>query len=277
MASLQNASAYSLLQLEAGLSTSSLATASTSDSSSNDQADMPEREFMLETGTQPAQESVMTPERPLSTALATVQPQNFSLVIPGVYRSSYPQAQDFTYLQGLKLKTIVTLVSKEIPEGYQVFLDGNGIQHLTFDMAGTKKADIPLTMMRSIIGLIADEENHPMLIHCNQGKHRTGCVVGVLRRYHGWDTASALDEYERFAHPKIRPTDVHYLRNFQLANLGHVVARRLDHPKPTLSVGHFVCLYVVIVLGVLFWILATYGVISFPLFDAPRPPRASEI
>jgi tyrosine-protein phosphatase SIW14 len=35
------------------------------------------------------------------------QPHNFGLVIPGVYRSSYPQAPDFAYLQGLKLKTIM--------------------------------------------------------------------------------------------------------------------------------------------------------------------------
>jgi hypothetical protein len=44
-------------------------------------------------------------ERPLS--MPAVQPLNFGLVVPGVYRSSYPQAQDYDYLRGLKLKTIV--------------------------------------------------------------------------------------------------------------------------------------------------------------------------
>jgi tyrosine-protein phosphatase SIW14 len=227
-------------------------------------------------GVQPAEESVMTPERLLPTALATIQPQNFGPVIPGVYRSSYPQSQNYAFLQRLKLKTIVTLVQKEMPEGYQVFLDGNGIQHLVFNMAGTKKADIPLATMRSIIGLISDKKNHPMLIHCNQGKHRTGCVVGILRRYHGWDTASALDEYERYAYPKIRPTDVQYLREFQLADLGQIVAQRLDRGESTLSVGYFVCLYTIIVLGLLVWVLTTSGAISFPILDPPRRPKASE-
>lgn len=35
------------------------------------------------------------------------RPHNFGLVIPGVYRSSYPKAEDYEFIQGLKLKTIV--------------------------------------------------------------------------------------------------------------------------------------------------------------------------
>lgn len=43
------------------------------------------------------------------------RPNNFGMVIPGVYRSSYPKAQDFEYLRGLKLKTLVyvPLVERE--------------------------------------------------------------------------------------------------------------------------------------------------------------------
>lgn len=35
------------------------------------------------------------------------RPLNFGVVLPGVYRSSYPKAEAFAYLQGLKLKTLV--------------------------------------------------------------------------------------------------------------------------------------------------------------------------
>ena len=35
------------------------------------------------------------------------RPHNFGLVLPGVYRSSYPKAEDYEFIQGLKLKTIV--------------------------------------------------------------------------------------------------------------------------------------------------------------------------
>lgn len=35
------------------------------------------------------------------------QPVNFGVVVPGVYRSSYPRPQDYSFLKGLKLKTVV--------------------------------------------------------------------------------------------------------------------------------------------------------------------------
>lgn len=35
------------------------------------------------------------------------RPANFGIVVPGVYRSSFPQSEDYAFIQGLKLKTIV--------------------------------------------------------------------------------------------------------------------------------------------------------------------------
>lgn len=35
------------------------------------------------------------------------QPINFGMVVPGVYRSSYPKVADYPFLQQLKLKTIM--------------------------------------------------------------------------------------------------------------------------------------------------------------------------
>ncbi|KAF3013243.1 hypothetical protein E8E14_007609 [Neopestalotiopsis sp. 37M] len=263
--------AYSMLQLEAGLSTTSFTSKSSNDSDTSDQLVTQERQVTMQS-VAPVQghPSIMD-------ATQHLPPQNFASVVPGVYRSSYPQAHDLGYLKTLNLKTVVTLVEKEIPEGYRAFLDESGIKHIVFGMAGTKKADIPLPMMSSIISLISDKQNHPMLVHCNQGKHRTGCVVGVLRRFHGWDTQAILDEYTSFAEPKVRPTDVQYLREFQLVNLRHIVAHRQDSVESTLSINHFVLLYVVVVACIILWILTAYGVVSLPIFEPPVRPRVSEI
>lgn len=38
---------------------------------------------------------------------AVDRPANFGVVVPGVYRSSFPQAADYGFIQGLQLKTIV--------------------------------------------------------------------------------------------------------------------------------------------------------------------------
>ncbi|CAH0002055.1 unnamed protein product [Clonostachys byssicola] len=148
------------------------------------------------------------------------RPNNFGMVIPGVYRSSYPKAQDFEYLRGLKLKTLVTLVKKdEIDQDLVSFAASNDIHQVVFNMKGTKKESIPLQTMKSILEVVLDRRNHPLLIHCNQGKHRTGCVVAVVRKVAGWNASSVLDEYRAFAEPKIRESDVEYIRNFEISAL----------------------------------------------------------
>ncbi|KAI1135871.1 tyrosine phosphatase family-domain-containing protein [Hypoxylon sp. FL0543] len=160
-------------------------------------------------------------ERPLP--LAGAPPINFAMILPGLYRSGYPQVPDYPFMRTLKLKTIVTLVGKDLPHGFQQFIDGNQIKHEVFDMAGTKKADIPIKTMQTIIAVVSNRKNYPLLIHCNQGKHRTGCVVGVLRKTIEWDTNSIIREYTKYAEPKVRETDVKYITNFRLSDLKKAV------------------------------------------------------
>ncbi|KAH7040225.1 protein-tyrosine phosphatase, partial [Microdochium trichocladiopsis] len=142
------------------------------------------------------------------------KPINFGVIEPGLYRSGYPQAQDYPFIKSLNIKTIVTLVSKEMPEGYQSFMDANGISHKVFDMAGTKKQVIDLDMMQAILEVVADNNNYPLLIHCNHGKHRTGCVVGLIRKASQWDVPAILSEYTHYASPKVRDSDLEYLTKF---------------------------------------------------------------
>jgi tyrosine-protein phosphatase SIW14 len=210
---------------------------------------------------------------PRSLPFPVAQPENFGRVAPGVYRSSYPQAADFTYLGSLKLKTIITLVQKDIPREFQDFIDGNGIRHYVFDMAGTKKAEIPLDLMQSIIGLVADESNHPLLIHCNHGKHRTGCVVGVYRKWKGWDSSSILAEYTRFAEPKARPTDIQYLSDFQLAHVRHILEKKL--PSPSFVAGQFFYFTVVAAVCLFVWLVTAKTMVTQQTSFPPLPPKQS--
>ncbi|KAI0868365.1 tyrosine phosphatase family-domain-containing protein [Hypoxylon argillaceum] len=191
--------------------------------------------------------------RPISTSHQP--PINFSMVSEGLYRSGYPETQDYPFIQSLKLRTIVTLVSKELPDGYQEFIQANRITHKIFDMAGTKKEDIPVSMMRSIHAAVSNPENYPLLVHCNHGKHRTGCVVGVLRKSNQWDLKRIIDEYSAFAEPKVRETDLKYLTDFELTSLGrqpHTVAllTSLGCQAPG-SLGRFFRLVIVVILTML--------------------------
>lgn len=40
--------------------------------------------------------------------------------------------------------------------------------------------------MQEALSRLLDVRTHPILIHCNKGKHRTGCLVGCLRKVQCW-------------------------------------------------------------------------------------------
>ncbi|KAJ4131418.1 tyrosine-protein phosphatase siw14 [Fusarium equiseti] len=148
------------------------------------------------------------------------RPFNFGVVVPGVYRSSFPKSHDFEYIKGLGLKTIVTLVKKDdLDHDLETFITREGIRQVVFNMKGTKKEAIPLDTMKGILNVVLDKSNYPLLIHCNHGKHRTGCVVGVVRKITGWDAARVVAEYNTYAEPKARECDVTYLEGFEVSSL----------------------------------------------------------
>lgn len=69
--------------------------------------------------------------------------------------------------------TTSTLVDKEGHETFVPFMNASNIKHRQIVMAGTKKETIPIEVMASILEVIHDKRNQPVLIHCNQGKVRT--------------------------------------------------------------------------------------------------------
>ncbi|KAJ3106158.1 tyrosine-protein phosphatase siw14 [Phlyctochytrium planicorne] len=58
-----------------------------------------------------------------------------------------------------------------------------------------------------------------VLIHCNKGKHRTGCLVGCLRKIQHWSFTSIFDEYRRFSHPKSRSMDQQFIELFDISKV----------------------------------------------------------
>ncbi|KAI9734744.1 MAG: hypothetical protein M1818_006731 [Claussenomyces sp. TS43310] len=150
-------------------------------------------------------------------------PINFGTIIPGLYRSGYPQLEDYKFLGTLGLKTVLTLVEKTPPEGYEAFMKSNGIKHVVINMEGTKKVAIPALVMISIMEVVLDRRNYPMLVHCNHGKHRTGCVAAVVRKVMGWTAESAIQEYKQFADPKAREVDIEYITTYETSGLNGIL------------------------------------------------------
>ncbi|KAK1961179.1 tyrosine phosphatase [Colletotrichum sublineola] len=182
------------------------------------------------------------------------RPINFGVVVPGVYRSSYPKPEDFGFIRNLGLKSIVTLVQKDdVDEPYTAFMSSNGIRHHVFNMKGTKKEAIPIRTMKAILRLVLNREHHPLLIHCNHGKHRTGCVVGVVRKVTGWELSPIVDEYRSYAEPKIRDCDIKYLTDFDLSDLSNLF---VHDAKMRFRIRHFVRVTLFSVFVLFVWLLS---------------------
>lgn len=146
------------------------------------------------------------------------RPLNFGVVVPGFYRSSYPKPEDYGYLRSLQLRTIVTLVKDDdVDRELGDFVTREGIRHVIIHMKGTKKETIPEQTMASIIHVLQEKRHWPIMLHCNHGKHRTGCVIAAMRKISGWSNREALDEYTSYAAPKARDCDVEYITGFQPA------------------------------------------------------------
>ncbi|CAA3002241.1 probable tyrosine- phosphatase At1g05000 [Olea europaea subsp. europaea] len=150
-------------------------------------------------------------------------PTNFSTVVDNtVYRSGFPQPSNLPFLRSLKLRSILYLCPEPYPEENWQFLQSNKVKLFQFGIDGTKEPSaIPRSTITEALKVLIDVRNHPILIHCRRGKHRTGCLVGCLRKLQNWCLSSILEEYKNFAGIKLRETDLRFLETYDISCLRH--------------------------------------------------------
>ncbi|KAK4707581.1 hypothetical protein R3W88_028506 [Solanum pinnatisectum] len=149
-----------------------------------------------------------------------VPPLNFAMVDYGVFRSGFPDTANFAFLQTLGLRSIIYLCPERYPEANVEFLNANGIQLFQFAIEGSKEpplVNIPEETIREALRVVLDEKNRPLLIHCKRGKHRTGSLVGCLRKLQKWCLTSIFDEYQRYAAEKTRVSDLRFMELFDIS------------------------------------------------------------
>lgn len=150
-------------------------------------------------------------------------PLNFAMVDYGIFRSGFPDTTNFSFLQSLKLRSIIYLCPEPYPHANVEFLKLHGIQLFQFGIEGSKEpfVNIPEDKVREALKVAIDVKNHPVLIHCKRGKHRTGCLVGCLRKLQRWCLTSVFDEYQRFAAAKSRVLDQRFMELFDASTFKH--------------------------------------------------------
>lgn len=119
--------------------------------------------------------------------------------------------------------------------------------------------NIPEDTIREALIQVLDQRNHPLMLHCNKGKvwipwqvkrrsresdhhaclsppkqHRTGCLVGCLRKVCGWSLTYIFDEYRRFAGSKVRILDQQFIELFdQMRIKPEHLLHKPSHPSWT--------------------------------------------
>ncbi|KAG5374535.1 hypothetical protein BRARA_C03008 [Brassica rapa] len=148
-------------------------------------------------------------------------PSNFSMVEDGIYRSGFPKPENFGFLTTLNLRSIIYLCPEPYTEENLKFLEANNIKLFQFGIEG--KTDPPTLMPKDTVldalKVLVDVRNHPILIHCKAGKHRTGCLVGCLRKVQSWCLSSVLEEYQKNAGLKWRQRDLNFIEAFDTLSL----------------------------------------------------------
>ncbi|XP_042411174.1 probable tyrosine-protein phosphatase DSP2 [Zingiber officinale] len=169
-----------------------------------------------------------------------VPPLNFAMVDHGIYRSGFPSPDNFRFLKTLKLRSILCLCQDPYPDINIKFLQENRITLVKIGIDGSKEATIPENKIREALKVVLDVRNHPLLIHCKRGKHRTGCVVGCVRKLQRWCIASAIDEYNCYAAAKARVSDQKFIAEFDETSMDQfqLHAKKTSFSTPDEALHH---------------------------------------
>lgn len=156
--------------------------------------------------------------------------RNFRVVEDGVlYRSGQlTPAGLAAVIDDYGIKTVVSLRTSRDPGGpnpdawEEDVCAARKLTHLRLIpkvWGADEKGEIPADAnVRRFVDVTADPANHPVLVHCFAGIHRTGTLVAVFRmERHRWPSDRAIDEMEFCG---FDPEDMHehiegYLRNYR--------------------------------------------------------------
>ena len=116
-----------------------------------------------------------------------VPPPNFGMVEESLYRSGQPDQLNFPFLEKLGLRSVIWLAPEEPDVGLYVHATHHS-QHFCADQ---------------------NIEMHHLGV-----LYRTGTVIGCLRKLQHWNLSAILEEYRRYAGPKVRVMNEQFIELF---------------------------------------------------------------
>ncbi len=116
---------------------------------------------------------------------------NLYRIEDGLYRAAQPTAKGFQELAALGVKCVLNL-SGPVDDAY-VEKGSLKLYHVPMSALGLRD-DRVLQALK----IMADPQNRPLLIHCQQGADRTGAMAALYRVVvQGWTAEKAVEEMTR--------------------------------------------------------------------------------
>ncbi|CAG8437122.1 4211_t:CDS:2 [Diversispora eburnea] len=151
-----------------------------------------------------------------------IPPLNYGMIEEDLYRSGQPNELNFPFLEKLGLKTVVWLAPEDPNQRFLNFIDDQEIVLHHLGGISSVNALDPITeeVVLEALENILNPRNYPMIVMCNLGRHRTGTIVGCLRKLQKWNLTSIFEEYRRYAGPKVRVLNEQFIELFDTDLVG---------------------------------------------------------
>jgi protein tyrosine/serine phosphatase len=134
----------------------------------------------------------------LASASAGAQ-MPIACVAPGIYRGPAPAAaEDYRQLKSLGINTLLDVrkFRRRQFEEERRCAHAHGMHYKNIPLAYHPQLD---GSAERVFGALTDPRLHPIYIHCELGRDRTGLIIGLYRvRCEGWSMTSAYAEMKRF-------------------------------------------------------------------------------
>lgn len=148
-----------------------------------------------------------------------VPPCNYGMVEYDLSRSGHCHQLNFPFLERLNLKTVIYLSHDEPSQPFLNFLEDQGISlirplDIGTDTGITEQSPMSETEVLFALQVILSPQHYPLHVMCNFGRHRTGTIVGCLRKLQRWSLTAIFEEYRRYAGSKVRMLNEQFIELF---------------------------------------------------------------
>jgi protein tyrosine/serine phosphatase len=146
---------------------------------------------------------------------------NLHKVSDALYRGAQPEPAGFAQLKQMGIKTIVNLryVHSDRDDIKEAGLAKDDFNYFHIRMHAWNAKDNDIV---AFLKVMADEQNHPVFVHCQHGADRTGTMSAVYRiAFQDWTVEQALKEmvYGGFGFHEVWVNLIDYLKNVDMERL----------------------------------------------------------